>query len=322
MHGPSTNGLLASDFTAWGDASRTMKFASIAINIRQMNRKAIDLYNEYIHGDLPRRIFLKRLAGIAGSAAAAAAILPLLEPDYAWGQQVPENDARLESDYVHYSGTEGTAVRAYCARPAGQPGPLPGILVIHENRGLNAHIEDVARRAALAGYLALAPDGLTYAGGAPADQEAARDLFAQSDRERITADVIAGLPYLANREDCTGRVGTVGFCYGGGVSLLCAARESVTSAAVCFYGSALGAEDVARVRAPLMLHYAGNDQRINQSIPAFRQLLDESSIAYSLHMYPRTDHGFHNDSSAARYDERAAGLAWKRTLAFLESYLT
>jgi len=286
-----------------------------------MNRKAIDLYNEYIHGDLPRRIFLKRLAGIAGSAAAAAAILPLLEPDYAWGQQVPEDDARLENDYVHYSGTEGTTVRAYCARPAGRPGPLPGILVIHENRGLNAHIEDVARRAALAGYVALAPDGLTYAGGAPADQEAARDLFAQSDRGRITADVVAGVPYLAGREDCTGRVGTVGFCYGGGVSLLCAARESATSASVCFYGSPLGAEDVAQVRVPLMMHYAGNDQRINQSIPTFRQLLDEGNIAYSLHMYPGTNHGFHNDSSAARYDEGAAKLAWKRTLAFFENYL-
>jgi len=285
-----------------------------------MDKKAIELYNEYIHGDLPRRAFLKRLAGIAGSAAAASALLPLLEPNYAWGQQVAEDDARLEAGYVEYSGSAGP-VRAYCARPAAASAPLPGVLVIHENRGLNAHIEDVARRTALAGYLALAPDGLTFAGGAPADQEAARDLFGRSDRGRITDDVIAGVPYLAARSDCTGRVGTVGFCYGGGVSLLCAAREAAVAAAVCFYGSPLSAEDTTRVRVPLMMHYAGNDARINQSIPAFRQLLDEHGVAYSLHMYPGTNHGFHNDSSEARYDSAAARLAWKRTLALFETCL-
>jgi len=285
-----------------------------------MDKKAIDLYNEYIHGDLPRRAFLKRLAGIAGSAAAASAMLPLLEPNYAWGQQVSEDDARLETGYVEYAGS-AAAVRAYWAKPAGVASPLPGVLVIHENRGLNAHIEDVARRAALAGYLALAPDGLTFAGGAPADQEAARDLFGRSDRGRITDDVIAGVPYLAGRPDCTGRIGTVGFCYGGGVSLLCAAREPAVVAAVCFYGSPLSAEDTARVRVPLMMHYAGNDERINQSIPAFRKLLDEHAIAYSLHMYPGTNHGFHNDSSEARYDEAAAEQAWRRTLALFESSL-
>jgi carboxymethylenebutenolidase len=285
-----------------------------------MNRKAIDLYNEYIHGDLPRRAFLKRLAGVAGGAAAASAMLPLLEPNYAWGQQVAVDDARLESGYLEYDGSAGP-VRAYWAKPAAAAGALPGVLVIHENRGLNAHIEDVARRAALAGYLALAPDGLTFAGGAPADQEAARDLFGRSDRGRITDDVIAGVPYLAGRRDCTGRVGTVGFCYGGGVSLQCAAREAAVAAAVCFYGSPLPAENAARVRVPLMMHYAGNDERINQSIPEFRRLLDEHAIAYSLHMYPGTNHGFHNDSSEARYDEAAASLAWQRTLALFKTSL-
>lgn len=285
-----------------------------------MDRKAIDLYNEYIHGDMPRRSFLRRLAGVAGGVAAAGALLPLLESNYAWGQQVPPDDARLEAGQVEYAGAGGP-VRAYLAKPAGHAEALPGVLVIHENRGLNAHIEDVARRAALAGYVALAPDGLTYAGGAPQDQEAARDLFGRSDRERITADVIAGVPYLSARTDCTGKVGTVGFCYGGGVSLLCAVREAATAAAVCFYGSALSAEDVARVRVPLMMHYAGSDERINQSIPEFRQALDRHAVAYSLHMYPGTDHGFHNDSSQARYDAGAAALAWRRTLAFFENYL-
>jgi len=280
---------------------------------QRINHDAVELYNEYIHGDLPRRTFLKKLAGIAGSAAAAGALLPLLEPNYAWGQQVDEQDQRLATGYVEYAGTGGP-VRAYYAKPADRSEPLPGILVIHENRGLNAHIEDVARRAALEGYVALAPDGLTYAGGAPEDQEAARDLFGKSDRERITDDVIAGVPYLAVRKDCNGRVGTVGFCYGGGVSLLCAARETAVAASVCFYGRPLGEEDVARVTVPLMMHYAGEDKRINESIPAFRALLDEYRVSYSLNMYPGTGHGFHNDTSAARYNEDAARLAWSRTI--------
>jgi carboxymethylenebutenolidase len=287
---------------------------------KPIDPKAIDLYNEYIHGDLPRRSFLKKLAGIAGGVAAASALLPLLEPNYAFGQQIATEDQRLDTAYVKYPGTDGL-VRAYLARPAGAKDPLPGILVIHENRGLNAHIEDVARRAAVAGYVALAPDGLTYAGGAPQDQEAARDLFGSSDRARITDDVIAGLTYLAGREDCTDRIGTVGFCYGGGVSLLCAAREEATAASVCFYGSPLGADDVARVKVPLMMHYAGKDTRINQTIPAFRALLDEQQLAYSLHMYPGTGHGFHNDSSTARYDADAATLAWERTINFFGNYL-
>jgi len=280
---------------------------------QRVNQQAIELYNEYIHGDVPRRAFLKRLAGIAGGVAAAGALLPLLEPNYAWGRQVAEDDPQLATGYVEYAGTDGM-VRAYCARPSQQDGPFPGVLVIHENRGLNAHIEDVARRAALAGYVALAPDGLTFAGGAPEDQEAARDLFGSSDRVRITNDVIAGVPYLAGRQDCTGKIGTVGFCYGGGVSLLCAARHSAVAAAVCFYGSPLEAEDVAKVTAPLMMHYAGEDTRINGSIPAFRALLDEYRVAYSLNMYPGTGHGFHNDTSAARYNAEAAALAWSRTI--------
>jgi carboxymethylenebutenolidase len=287
----------------------------------RVDQQAIDLYNEYIHGDLPRRDFLKKLAGIAGSAAAASVLLPVLEPNYAWGQQVSTDDERLETGTVEYQGSEGL-VKAYLARPAGQQGQLPGILVIHENRGLNAHIEDVARRAALAGYVALAPDGLTYAGGAPQDQEAARNLFGQSDRDRITDDVIAAVPYLAGRRDCTGTIGTVGFCYGGGVSLMCAARQRATAASVCFYGRSLSEEDLASVKAPLMMHYAGNDKRINGLIPEFRAALDAQQLAYSLHMYPGTSHGFHNDSSEARYDADAATLAWQRTMSFFFNYLS
>jgi carboxymethylenebutenolidase len=286
-----------------------------------MDPRITTLYNEYIHGDMPRRDFFRRVTEIAGSTAAAATLLALLEPDWALGQQVTPGDPRLATDTVTYDGAAGP-VQGYLARPAKDEGPLPGVLVIHENRGLNAHIQDVARRAALAGYVALAPDGLSYVGGGLEDQEAARDRFANADAEKITADVVAGVPYLAAREDCSGRVGTVGFCYGGGVSLLCAVRETAVAASVCFYGRALSAEDTATVTAPLMMHYAGTDERINAGIPEFRAALDKAGVAYSIHMYPGTGHGFHNDTSQARYDAAAAGLAWRRTLRFFEDTLS
>ncbi len=285
-----------------------------------MDPKILDLYNDYIHGEMPRRSFLKRLAEIAGSVAAAAAILPLIETNYAWGQQVDPADERLVQGYVEYMGTGG-AVDAYFAKPATSAAALPGILVIHENRGLNAHIEDVTRRAALAGYVAVAPDGLSYVGGAPEDQEAARDKFRASDRATITADVIKGVAYLKSRDDCNGKVGAVGFCYGGGVALQCAVADPASDASVLFYGRALTAEQVAQVRVPLMLNYAGDDARVNASIPDFRATLDEHDVAYSLHMYPGTGHGFHNDTSQARYKEAAAKLAWQRTLSFFDHYL-
>jgi len=193
--------------------------------------------------------------------------------------------------------------------------------VIHENRGLNAHIEDVARRAALAAYLAIAPDGLSSAGGAPEDQELARDLFAKTDPARIASDILAAVPYVANHPESNGRVGAVGFCYGRGLALRCAVEASGVDAAVCFYGRALPAADVARLEVPVMLHYAGSDERINEGIPEFRRALDANGGAYSLNMYPGTQHGFHNDASAARYDADAARLAWSRTLAFFDEYL-
>lgn len=287
---------------------------------QDMDPRVVDLYNDYIHGDMPRRAFLKRVMEIAGSAAAATTMIALVEPDWAWGRQVDPADERLAAGYVEYPGSTGP-VKAYLARPADADGPLPALLVIHENRGLNAHIEDVARRAALRGYLALAPDGLTYVGGGLADQEAARDRFRAADVSRITADVMAGVPYLASRDDSTGRIGAVGFCYGGGVALLCAAREPRTTAAVCFYGRALSEEDVAKVTVPVMMHYAGKDKRINDMIPDFRAALDAHEVAYSLNMYPGTGHGFHNDTSQARYDEAAATLAWRRTMQFFDVYL-
>ncbi len=285
-----------------------------------MDPKIIDLYNDYIHGEMPRRSFLRRVTEIAGGAAAATPILLLIETNYARGQQVGPEDERLELGYVEYAGTGGP-VNAYLAKPANAEAALPGVLIIHENRGLNAHIEDVARRAALAGYIAVAPDGLSYVGGAPADQEAARDKFRAADRATITTDVIRGVGYLKSRNDCTAKVGAVGFCYGGGAALQCAIANPASDASVLFYGRALTAEQVAQVRVPLMMNYAGNDPRINSMIPEFRAALDNNRVAYSLHMYPGTGHGFHNDTSEARYNEAAAQLAWKRSLNFFDHYL-
>jgi len=285
-----------------------------------MDPKVTDLYNEYIHGDMPRRSFLKRLAVITGGAGMANAVLALVEPNYALGQQVKPEDDRLQQGYVSYAGTWGP-VKAYFARPANVAGALPGILVVHENRGLNAHIEDVVRRAALEGYLAVAPDGLSYVGGAPEDQEAARDMFSQADTETITADLLMGVAYLKTRDDCTGKTGSVGFCYGGGVSLQCAAAEVHTDASVAYYGRSLTAEQTARVTVPLMMHYAGEDERVNGMIPEFRLALDANKVAYSLHMYPGTGHGFHNDTSQARYAEQAARLSWQRSIDFFNHYL-
>lgn len=285
-----------------------------------MNPRVTSLYNEYIHGDMARRDFLQRVAAIAGSMSAASALVALLEPDWAQGQQVEPDDARLATETVSYDGTTGP-VYGYLARPAKSSERVPGILVIHENRGLNSHIKDVARRAALAGYVALAPDGLSYVGGGLKDQEAARDRFRNANRATITADVIAGVPYLATHENCSGRVGTVGFCYGGGVALQCAVAEKTVAAAVCFYGRALNEEDVAKVTVPLMMHYGGTDSRVNAGIADFRSALDKHEVAYSIHMYPGSGHGFHNDTSQARYDAAAAALAWRRTLRFYEDTL-
>jgi carboxymethylenebutenolidase len=281
--------------------------------------RIIDLYNDYVHSALPRREFLARLAKVTGSVAAAAAVLPLIEPNYAHARQVDETDPRLSAGYVKYPGPAGE-VRAYRARPKGT-GKLPAVLVIHENRGLNAHIEDVARRAAVAGYLAVAPDGLTSAGGAPADQEQARDLFSKTDPSRIAGDILAAVPWLASHAESAGKLGVVGFCYGGGLALRCAVEQPGISAAVCFYGQTLPAEDVARLKAPVLLHYAGKDERINTGIADFRAALDANGVPYSLNMYPGTQHGFHNDSSQARYDAAAARLAWDRTLDFFGTYL-
>jgi carboxymethylenebutenolidase len=287
-----------------------------------VDRRIIELYNEYVHSALPRRDFIKRLTQMAGGAVAAASVLAVLEPNYAQARQTEPDDKHLRCEKIEFNGPNGP-VKAYVARPRklGHSDRIAGVLVIHENRGLNEHIEDVARRTALAGYTAIAPDGLSVAGGSPADQEAARDLFAKTDGARIASDVLAAVPWLAADPSSNGKVGVVGFCYGGGLALRAAVEAVGVNCAVAFYGRQLPAEDVRRLRVPLLLHYAGTDERVNAGIPEFRAALDAAGVPYSLNMYPGTQHGFHNDSSAARYDEAAARLAWQRTLYFFATYL-
>jgi carboxymethylenebutenolidase len=287
-----------------------------------VDRRIIELYNDYVHSALPRREFLSRLAKMAGGAAAAMTVLAVLEPNYAQARQVEPDDKRLKTEKIEFNGPNGP-VKAYVAQPSkiGRRDKLPGVLVIHENRGLNEHIEDVARRTALAGYVAIAPDGLSVAGGAPADQEAARDLFGKTDGGRIAGDVLAAVPWLAAGPVNNGKIGVVGFCYGGGLALRAAVEAVGVDCAVCFYGAQLPADATRKLRAPVMLHYAGTDERINAGIADFRAALDAGGVPYSLNMYPGTQHGFHNDSSAARYNEAAAKLAWERTLDFFATYL-
>lgn len=287
-----------------------------------VDRRIIELYNDYVHSAMPRRDFISRLTTMAGGAAAAATLLGVLEPKYAQARQIEPDDKRLKTEKIEFNGPNGP-VKAYVARPKklGKSDKVPGVLVIHENRGLNEHIEDVARRTALAGYVAIAPDGLSVAGGAPADQEAARDLFAKTDGVRIATDVLAAVPWLAADATNNGKIGVVGFCYGGGLALRAAVETVGVDCAVAFYGKQLSAEDTRKLKVPVMLHYAGTDERINAGINDFRAALDAVGVPYSLNMYPGTQHGFHNDSSEARYNEAAAKLAWHRTLDFFETYL-
>ena len=287
-----------------------------------VDRRIIHLYNEYVHTALPRREFLAKLTRLAGGAAAATTALALLEPNYAQARQVEPDDKRLKTEKIEFNGPNGP-VKAYVARPRklGKADKIAGVLVIHENRGLNEHIEDVARRTALAGYLAIAPDGLSVAGGAPADQEAARDLFSKTDGARIASDVLAGIPWVAADPASNGKIGVVGFCYGGGLALRAAIEAVGVDCAVSFYGKQLSAEDTRRLKVPVLLHYAGTDERVNAGIADFRAALDSVGVPYSLNMYPGTQHGFHNDSSEARYNEAAAKLAWQRTLDFFATYL-
>jgi len=281
----------------------------------------LDLFDGYVHGDFSRREFLERAKRYAVGGLTAAALLESLNPRYAGAQQIAPDDERVQAGYVEYDSPKGYGkVKGLLARPAGANGKLPGVVVIHENRGLNPHIEDVCRRTALAGYLALAPDALTSLGGYPGSDDEGRTMQRTLDGDKLFEDFVAAVGFLKAHPDCTGKVGCVGFCYGGGVCNGLAVRVPDLAAAVPFYGRQAAVEDVPKIKAPLLLHYASNDERVNAGWPAYEEALKANGVKYTAYVYEGTNHGFHNDTTP-RYDEAAAALAWKRTLEFFAAYL-
>jgi len=283
--------------------------------------EVLKLFDGYVHGMISRRDFLDGSAKFAVGGFTAAAMLESLRPNYAFAQQVAKDDARIKTEYLTYPSPQGSGnMRGYFARPANASGKLPGVVVIHENRGLNPYIEDVARRVALENYVAFAPDALTPVGGYPGDDEKAAQLFTQLDPGKRIEDLLAAVGFLKSRPECTGKIGAVGFCIGGTIVNIMAVRIPDLGAAVPFYGGQPSAADTAKIKAPLLIHYAGLDERLNAGWPAWEAALKANGVKYQMHMYPGANHGFHNDTTP-RYDEAAAKLAWSRTTAFFKENL-
>ena len=286
----------------------------------EFDQGLLNLFDKLVHGDIDRRQFLDRAAKYAVGGMTAAGLLETLSPQYALAQQVAPDDPRIGTAYIDYASPQGYGtVRGLLARPAAG-GRRPGVVVVHENRGLNPYIEDVARRLAVAGFVALAPDGLTPLGGYPGTDEEGREMQRQLDGAKLLEDFIAAYSALRVRDDTTDKVGVVGFCYGGGVCNAMAVRLPELAASVPFYGRQAAAEDVPKIQAPLLLHYAGLDERINGGWPAYEDALKANGKAYTAHIYPNVNHGFHNDTTP-RYDAAAANLAWDRTITFFEENL-
>jgi len=284
-----------------------------------MVKKMIDLYDEYTHQLLDRREFIERLSVLTGSLAAAIALLPLLENNHAHAEVVPKDDPRLTTSRMKYQGATGEVV-AYLARPKGDE-KMPGVVVIHENRGLVPHIEDVTRRVALEGFLALAPDALTPLGGTPEDPEKAPPLIQKLDSQSTVQNYLAAVRYLKTHPGSTGKVGAVGFCWGGAMANQVAVHSPDVLAVVPYYGRQPASEDVSKIKASLLLHYAGLDEGINKGIPAYEEALKKASIDYKIYMYEGAQHAFNNDANPARYNKEAAELSWQRTISFLKEKL-
>jgi carboxymethylenebutenolidase len=283
--------------------------------------EVLKLFDKYVHGVIDRRGFLNDVAKYAVGGVTASMLLEALSPRFAQAQQVAKDDKRISAQYVEFASPEGYGkVRAYLVRPANATGKLPGILVVHENRGLSPHIEDIARRIALDNFIALAPDELFTLGGYPGDEDKARELFAKLDQTKARADFVASANYLKALPECTGKIGAVGFCYGGGIVNMLATKLPELAAAVPFYGVQPSAEDTAKIKAPLLIQYADNDERINAGWPAYEAALKSAGVKYEMFKYPKTEHGFNNDTTP-RYDEAAAKLAWQRTMAFFNKNL-
>ena len=285
-----------------------------------ITQQVIDLYDEYTHLTLDRRRFFDHLTKLAGGSAAAYALLPILENNYAEAAMIAPDDARLTTETITFPGASGE-MTGYLARPADAAAKLPAVLVIHENRGLNPHIEDVTRRIAVEGFVALGVDFLSPAGGTPPDEDKAREMIGQLDSVETIQNAVAAVAYLAQRDDTTGKVGSVGFCWGGGMSNQVAVNSSAVSATVAYYGRQPAASEVGRIKAPMMLHYAGLDQRINAGIPDFESALKSSGVSNEIFVYDDVNHAFNNDTNAARYDEKAAAVAWNRTVNFFKEKL-
>ncbi|MFB3142230.1 MAG: dienelactone hydrolase family protein [Acidobacteriota bacterium] len=285
------------------------------------DQKLLNLFDRYVHGLINRREFLEGASKFAVGGLSAAAILESLNPKYVQAQQIPEDDPQLKTETIEYPSPQGSGtIRAYLARPANSSGNLPGVVVIHENRGLNPHIKDVARRTGLAGFLALAPDALTPLGGYPGNDDEGRTLQRQLDRGKMTEDFVAAALHLKSHPECSGRIGVVGFCFGGGMANTLAVRLPDLAAAVPFYGGQPAAEDVPKIKAPLLLHYAGLDARVNKGWPDYEAALKANGVTYTAHIYGGANHGFHNDTTP-RYDQAAATLAWQRTIDFFNQSL-
>lgn len=291
------------------------------LTAKDFSPELLELYDGYVHGRISRRQFLDRAATLAVGGMTAMGILAALSPDYALAQQVQFTDPDIVAEYIQYPSPSGHGqVRGYLVRPAKAHGPLPGVVVVHENRGLNPYIEDVARRVAKAGFVALAPDGLSSVGGYPGNDEKGRELQARVDPTRLMNDFFAAIEYLLGEGLTTGKVGITGFCYGGGVCHAAAVAYPELAAAVPFYGRQARPEDVPKIKAPLLIHFAETDPNVNATWPDYEKALKAAGTVYEAHFYPGTNHGFHNDSTP-RYDKVAAELAWERTLAWFRKYL-
>lgn len=284
-----------------------------------MDQRIINLFDEYTHKPLTREEFIRRLTTLTGSTAAALAALPLLEVNYAKAETIAQHDARISTERINYNG-DGSTMTGYLAKPK-EPGKRGGVIVIHENRGLNAHIEDVTRRVAVEGFVALAPDALSPTGGTPADPDQAREMISKLDAQKNLNNFINAVAYLKSRNDCNGKIGCIGFCWGGGMANQLAVNVPALSAAVPFYGRQPDAADVPKIKATLQLHYAGLDDRINAGIPAYEEALKKAGVNYQLFIYEGAQHAFNNDTAPTRYNEEAARLAWSRTISFLKEKL-
>jgi carboxymethylenebutenolidase len=284
-----------------------------------MDQRIIDLYDDYTHGGMNRRTFLDRLAAMVGSVAGATALLPVLQNNYAHAQTVPDGDARITSEMVDIPGAQG--LKGYLVKPKAGDDKLPTVIVIHENRGLNPHIKDVTRRMATEGFIALGLDYLSPMGGTPADEEKGREMIGQLKQPDVISYGKAAVAYLKGRPDSNGKVGAIGFCWGGGAVNNLAVNEPNLSAGVAYYGGQPKAEDVPKIQAALMLHYAGLDERINAGIAAYDAALKQAGKTYEIHLYEGANHAFNNDTNAARYDKDTADQAWQRTVAFLKKNL-